>query len=373
MKSEGKEVATGYRRAIAAIAEPYRRPFQGLPVNMSSDSSISRRLFLRLAAVQGGALALSACGGATADFTTASGGGSQPGFVVDAVTNRKTVNGADSAPWFGSDRSGSVRAVKVEFAPPATSLFGRASASLTGRWQITGVEPNGSPDPIAGVAARAAGRDVLLYIHGYNESFESSVISAAELSTGIKFQGLTVAFCWPSKSGLLDYVYDRESALWSRDALQDLLEALVRNGSIGRVHIVAHSMGGLLLLETLRQVWAIGTADMASHFGAIVFAAPDVDVDLFAASMKRIGPLAQHITVITSADDRALGVSRRLAGGIARVGGADRTVLEPLGVKVVDATGYGWGVIGHDVFLSNNDVRAVIAREVDRHSAVASQ
>jgi len=338
---------------------------------MSSDSLLSRRVFLRLAAVQGSALALAACGGAAADFTAGIGSATPGGFVVDAVTNRKPVNGADSSPWFGSDRSGAVRAVKVDFAPPPSSFLGRASATVTGRWQITGVEPNGSPDPIAGVAARAVGKDVLVYIHGYNESFESSVISAAELSNGIKFNGLTVAFCWPSKSGLLDYVYDRESALWSRDALQDLLEALVRNGSVGRVHIVAHSMGGLLLLETLRQIWAVGTADMASHFGAIVFAAPDVDVDLFAASMKRIGPLAQHITVITSADDRALGVSRRLAGGVPRVGGADRTVLEPLGVKVVDATGYGWGVIGHDIFLSNSDVRAVIAREIDRQSAVA--
>ncbi|MBX3537351.1 MAG: alpha/beta hydrolase [Chelatococcus sp.] len=339
---------------------------------------ISRRLFLRLAAVQGATTALAACGGATADFavgasTTGTGGGGAS-FVVDAITNRKPVDGAQAAPWFGSERSGAVRAVEVKFAPPPSSLIGRASASITGRWQITSVEPNGSSDPIAGVAQRATGREVLLYIHGYNESFETAVISAAELSTGIRFRGMTAAFSWPSKSGLLDYVYDRESALWSRDALQDLLEALVRNGAVGRVHIVAHSMGSLLLLETLRQLWASSaSADIPPRFGAIVLAAPDVDVDQFAATLKRIGPLAQHITVITSSSDRALGVSRRIAGGVARVGGADRSVLEPLGVRVVDASDYGWGVIGHDVFLTNADVRQVIARAIERQGAVASR
>ncbi|CAH1670871.1 alpha/beta hydrolase [Chelatococcus asaccharovorans] len=347
------------------------------PLAMPLRPVISRRLLLRLAAVQGATSALAACGGATADLAvgaSAAGGGSAARFEVDAITNRKPVDGASAAPWFGSDRSGAVRAVEVKFAPPPSGLFGRASASLTGRWQITSVEPNGSSDPIAGVAQRAVGREVLLYIHGYNESFESAVISAAELSTGIRFKGMTAAFCWPSKSGLLDYVYDRESALWSRDALQDLLEALVRNGAVGRVHIVAHSMGSLLLLETLRQLWASSaSADIPSRFGAIVLAAPDVDIDQFAATLKRIGPLAQHITVITSSSDRALGVSRRIAGGVARVGGADRSVLEPLGVKVVDASDYGWGVIGHDVFLTNTDVRQVITRAIERQGAVASR
>lgn len=366
-----------HRRVIAVINKLYDAPNGQPQSNMPPYPVISRRLLLRLAAVQGATSVLAACGGATADLTAGAGtagarGGK--GFVVDAITNRKPINSAEAAPWFSSERSGAVRAVEVKFAPPPSGFLSRASANFTGQWQITSVESNGSSDPIAGVAQRAIGHDVLLYVHGYNESFQTAVISAAELSTGITFNGMTAAFCWPSKSGLLDYVYDRESALWSRDALQDLLEALVRNGAVGRVHIVAHSMGALLLLETLRQLWAVGaSADIPAHFGAIVLAAPDVDIDQFAATLKRIGPLAEHITVITSSSDRALGMSRRLAGGVARVGGADRATLEPLGVKVVDASDYGWGVVGHDVFLTNTDVRQVIARAIERKGVYAAR
>jgi esterase/lipase superfamily enzyme len=126
-------------------------------------------------------------------------------------------------------------------------------------------------------------------------------------------------------------------------------------------------MGCLLTLETLRQMSSgSGGADIAGRLGAVVFASPDVDVDLFAASLPKIGPLAHHITVIGSTNDRALAVSARLAGGVPRAGGADRAVLEPLGVKVVDASDYGWGVIRHDLFLSNSDVRAVVRRAIDR-------
>lgn len=336
----------------------------------------SRRSLLRLALAQAGAVTLAGCssaiGALDSSSTPAATGNSSPtgargGPVVYAVTTRAPVNGASERPWFGSARSGGTRAVAVRFDPPPEGFFDRIGATLTGDWHINAVEPLGNNDPVAALTLAAAGRDVLIYVHGYNQSFEQAAIDAAELSRAIGFSGATVGFSWPSKEGLLDYGYDRESALWSRDAFQDLLEALVRNAMIGRVHIVAHSMGTLLTLETLRQLWAVsGSPDVAARFGAILLASPDIDVDLFATSVRRIGPLAKHITVISSVNDRALAVSSRLAGGVSRVGAADRAVLEPLGVRIADASEYGWGIIRHDLFLSNKDVRGVIKRAVER-------
>ena len=104
-----------------------------------------------------------------------------------------------------------------------------------------------------------------------------------------------------------------------------VFEALGRNPAGGKLNIIAHSMGALLTLETLRQLWALsGSTDLAARIGAIVLAAPDIDVDLFATSLKRIGPLASHITVIGSTKDRALAVSGQLAGGVSRVGASVR-------------------------------------------------
>lgn len=338
---------------------------------------LSRRAALRLLAAQGGGVALAGCTISAADVATgaltpATKIGARSALAADpwliAVTTRNPLDNAKSAPWFGSERSGGTRVVRVHFVPPDRSIVGRVSSTVTGQWQIDKIEALGEGDPIASLAGQADGRDVFVYVHGYNESFEASVVDAAELSDGIKFQGSTVVFSWPSKEGLLDYGYDRESAMWSRDAFQDLLEAVVRNAMVGRVHIVAHSMGALLTLETLRQLWTVsGTADVEAKIGALVFASPDIDVDLFAASLPRIGPLARHLTVISSTGDRALAVSRRLAGGVSRVGAADRKRLEPLGVKVVDASDYGsWRLLRHDLFLSNEDVRAVVRRAIER-------
>ena len=48
----------------------------------------------------------------------------------------------------------------------------------------------------------------------------------------------------------------------------------------------------------------------------MVFAVPDIDMDVFSSAIGRIGPLAGKITVVTSTNDRALALSGRIAGGI---------------------------------------------------------
>lgn len=214
------------------------------------------------------------------------------------------------------------------------------------------------------------GREVLLYVHGYKESFESAVTGGIELSEGVGFQGERMVFSWPSRAALFDYGYDRESAMISRDAFEDTLLKLLGEGGASRVHIVAHSMGTLLTIEALRQLWARYGDVYANRIGAIVLASPDIDFDLFENALRRLRSLAEKITVISSTSDRALEVSRRLAGGVTRVGAASREQLEGLGVRVVDASDYGgWAIIKHDLFLTDPDVRAVVRRAVERGRA----
>ena len=64
---------------------------------------------------------------------------------------------------------------------------------------------------------------MLIYVHGFNQTFETAALDAARLSEGIRFRGDTMLFSWPSKASLFDYGYDRESAMWSRDALERVL------------------------------------------------------------------------------------------------------------------------------------------------------
>jgi hypothetical protein len=54
-----------------------------------------------------------------------------------------------------------------------------------------------------------------------------------------------------------------------------------------------------------------------------------------------------------------------MAGGMTRVGAAEKAVIERLGVRVVDASQAGWGLVNHDLFLSNAEVRRVIRGAID--------
>jgi esterase/lipase superfamily enzyme len=273
------------------------------------------------------------------------------------ATTRKPVNGGLVRPWFGAERAANMTIARAKLTPPDDGRFSLASVGLVD-WRINSVEPVPQVGDL--LAQATSGRNVLIYVHGFNQTFESAALDAARLSDGIKFDGETVVFSWPSKGKLTDYSYDRESAMWSRDALEQVIEDLMASPTIGRINVVAHSIGTMLAMEALRTLYARHGEEAAFHIGAIVFAAPDIDVDVFTSSVGHIGPLAAKITVITATNDRALAVSRWVNGGIMRVGAAEKTRLQRLGLRVIDASGEGWGLINHDLFLSDAAVRQVI-------------
>ena len=145
--------------------------------------------------------------------------------------------------------------------------------------------------------------------------------------------------------------------MWSRDALERTINLLLASPTVGTIHIVAHSIGTMVTMEALRQLYAHQGEAATARIGSIVFASPDIDMDVFSASVDRIGGLAPKITIVTATNDRALSVSRWIAGGMTRVGAAEKAQLERLGLRVIDASQQGWGIINHDLFLSNADIR----------------
>jgi esterase/lipase superfamily enzyme len=285
----------------------------------------------------------------------------EPTLLV--ATTRKPVSGGRTKPWFGPERATRMTVARVKLVPPDESRFSLAAAGI-GDWRLDAVEPVASE-----VGDLLAGGDVLIYVHGFKQTFETAALDAAHLADGIKFRGQTLVFSWPSKAGLFDYAYDRDSAMWSRDEFERVLNSIVTSPSAGRVHIVAHSMGTMLTLESLRQLYARSGDTASDKIGAVVFASPDIDMDVFSSSVTRMGPLGRKITVVTATNDRALALSGRLAGGMTRVGAAEKVAIERLGVRVIDASDAGWGVINHDLFLSNAEVRRVIRRSIDTSAA----
>jgi esterase/lipase superfamily enzyme len=328
---------------------------------------VSRRALLGGLACFGSVLALGGCAdlAATAPRFDASALSVDPTLLV--ATTRKPVNGGRAKPWFGPERASTMIVARAKLVPPGDSRLSLAAVGLAD-WRIDEVEPvSGEVSDL--LAQAGGGPDVLIYVHGFKQTFETAALDATHLSDGIKFRGQTMVFSWPSKAGLFDYAYDRESAMWSRDDFERVLRSIVTTPSAGRVHIVAHSMGTMLTLESLRQLHARYGDTVADRIGAVVFAAPDIDMDVFSSSINRIGLLARKITVITATNDRALALSGQIAGGMTRVGAAEKAAIERLGVRVIDASEAGWGIINHDLFLSNAEVQRVIRRSIDTAAA----
>jgi len=328
----------------------------------SPAGAASRRAVLRGLTAAASTLALGGCAGLAAPGARfdASEISANPTLLV--ATNRKPVDGARAKPWFGPERASSLSIAHARLTPPGDGRFSLSAVGLDD-WHLDAIEPVPQIGDLPGPSTGA--RDVLIYVHGFNQTFESAVLDAARLSDGIRFRGATMAFCWPSKAKLLDYGYDRDSAMWSRDALEKVLEGLMTSPTVARLHIVAHSIGTMLTMESLRQLHAHQGDTAADRLGAVVFAAPDIDMDVFASSVEHLGPVARKITVLTATNDRALALSRWMAGGMTRVGAAQKAQLEQLGLHVIDASQEGWGLVNHDLFLSDGRIRQVIRRAVD--------
>jgi esterase/lipase superfamily enzyme len=247
-------------------------------------------------------------------------------------------------------------------------------------------QPNwGQPDPLRHVMVRSrspldpdefyqqistnlsgrvgSNRDVLIFVHGFNNSPDYARLRFAQLVADAKFGGVPVLFTWPSRQKLLGYGSDRESATASRDPLEKVLRSLAATPGVGRVHVMAHSMGTWLAMEALRQVSIAGDPTLGGKLGEIMLAAPDLDLGVFEQQMARMP--GARVSVFAASNDRALELSSTLSGR-ARLGAVDvndqktRVALESLGVKVYDISNDASGLIRHGAFAEAPSVVSAI-------------
>ncbi len=177
----------------------------------------------------------------------------------------------------------------------------------------------------------------LVFLHGFNNAFESALFRTAQIAYDLKFDGAPFMYSWPSKGqlGLQDYSYDRESSTQAEPYLRQFLEFVTRETGAKSVNIIAHSMGNQVLLNVLRELKRISPAEV--HIGEIILAAPDVDRDTFEFLAKEISGIGRGITVLAASNDRALEASKRFWGGVPRAGDmAGGTPVLVAGIDTID-------------------------------------
>jgi len=179
-------------------------------------------------------------------------------------------------------------------------------------------------------------RKILVFIHGYNNTASDAILRLSQFVEDTGFQGVPVLFSWASAARAPRYVYDLNSALIARAKLKQVADLMWRSGPES-VDVLAHSMGTFLTMEGLMDAQMTGALGTRGRIGTIILASPDIDIDLFKTQIAMLPPqIRSHMYLLVSKDDAALRLSRRIAGGVVRVGAAQAAELEGLGVTVID-------------------------------------
>lgn len=224
-------------------------------------------------------------------------------------------------------------------------------------------------------ATKQSGRNkVLLFVHGFNNRFDDAVYRFAQVAHDSRAPGIPVLFTWPSlgQVRLRAYTYDRESANFSRDALEELLDLLSTNPNIKEINIVAHSMGNWVTLEALRGR-SLRAGRIGDKIKNVMLVAADVDVDVFRTQIRRMGTSRPRFMLFVSQKDEALALSNFIWDGMPRVGEINpqeepyRTEFDQQKLMVFDLTQLKTtrGGSVHDVaFEDLNTVMAMVRERI---------
>ncbi len=194
------------------------------------------------------------------------------------------------------------------------------------------------------------GNNVLVFVHGYNVSFEDAARRTAQMAFDLKFPGAPVFYSWPSQANWYGYRHDSENIKNSVDQIKSFLTEIAAKSKATSINLVAHSMGNVGLTSALLRM------SDSTKFNQIVLAAPDIDAEVFKHDIApKIVPRGNRVTLYTSKTDLALIASKYFNHG-QRAGDSGSELLLVPGMQTIDATAVDSSLLGHSYYGSNVSV-----------------
>jgi esterase/lipase superfamily enzyme len=197
-------------------------------------------------------------------------------------------------------------------------------------------------------------RSALVFVHGFNVSFEDAAKRAAQIGFDLQVRGIMAFYSWPSKGKLTGYPADEATIEASEQYIAKFLLDLTQKSEVKKIHIIAHSMGNRGLLRAMQRILARVRAESSISFGQIFLAAPDVDPDIFQDLARAYRQLAERTTLYVSAKDKALATSG-IIHDYPRVGFYPPiTVVE--GIDTVEVSNIDLTLLGHGYYGDARDL-----------------
>jgi pimeloyl-ACP methyl ester carboxylesterase len=201
---------------------------------------------------------------------------------------------------------------------------------------------------------QAPSKDVFIFVHGFNTTFEDAARRCAQLAYDLDFDGIPMMYSWASAGSATAYMKDEATAPSSGRKMAQMLDDVVAQSGAGRIHLIAHSMGNRVLLEALQTYLATREPKNRQHiFDQIVFTAPDVDREDFVGTVKSLQGVAARVTLYASNTDLAL-QSSQIVHDAPRAGLAGVNIISLPGIDTIDMSAVPADSLGHTYFAANS-------------------
>lgn len=206
-------------------------------------------------------------------------------------------------------------------------------------------------------------RDLFVFVHGYNVTFELAARRTAQIAYDLHFQGAPLFYSWPSQGEPWNYAIDENNVAWTVPHLKQFLENLASHSDAQAINLIAHSMGNRALTQAVREL-AADLRVTGKMFQQVILAAPDIDADVFQRDIAPVlTQVSSQVTLYASAHDDALAASR-MVHGYRRAGDMNGGALVVPGISTVDVSTVDMSLLGHSYYGSSElilkDLAAVI-------------
>ena len=209
------------------------------------------------------------------------------------------------------------------------------------------------------VVQASSRKEVFLFVHGYNTSFEQAARRTGQMTYDLKFEGAPIFYSWPSQNDVLHYTVDEANVENSVPYLKQFLLDVTHRSGAQSVNLIAHSMGNRALTKALQEL-SLELGEEKRLFNQVILAAPDVDAGVF---KKQIAPAitktANQVTLYASSNDRALIASKEVHGH-PRAGESGENIVVAEGIDTIDVSSLETDMLGHSYYGDNNSVVADI-------------
>ncbi len=206
-------------------------------------------------------------------------------------------------------------------------------------------------DVRAEIAASPGGR-ALVFVHGYNVTFEDAARRTAQMSYDLGFAGPPIFFSWPSNGSKAAYAADEADIEWSTPHITDFLRTVADDTAAEAIYLVAHSMGNRGVTRALMQLEPTTRA----RYREVILTAPDLDADIFRRDiLPAIAVEGSRITLYASSNDLALRASKTVHQS-PRAGEAGASLVVAPGLDTIDASSVETDFLGHSYYAEHRSV-----------------